>query len=118
MVFQPMLPEVVGASISPRHIVNPLRRLCQGAEVIRGRVDGIDWPRRCLTVHTGDFTGSAEVRFEHLVLALGAVVDLSRIPGMPEHAFLMRNVGDAMHLRATIISRIEEALSVGNALRP
>jgi radical SAM superfamily enzyme YgiQ (UPF0313 family) len=28
---------------------------------------------------------------------------------MPEHALLMQNVGDAMLLRATIISRIEEA---------
>lgn len=28
---------------------------------------------------------------------------------MPEHALVMQNVGDAMILRATIISRIEEA---------
>src|SRR5262249_228515 len=27
----------------------------------------------------------------------------------PEHAFLMKNVGDAMYLRTTIIGRIEEA---------
>jgi NADH dehydrogenase len=37
------------------------------------------------------------------------VVDLSRVPGMPEHAFLMKNVGDALKLRATIIDRFEEA---------
>ncbi len=27
----------------------------------------------------------------------------------PEHAFLMKNVGDAMHLRSTILGRMEEA---------
>ena len=36
-------------------------------------------------------------------------MDLSRIPGMGEHAYLMRTVGDAMKLRAAIISRMEEA---------
>jgi NADH dehydrogenase len=109
MVFQPMLPEVVGGSISPRHVVNPLRLLCRRTVVYKGDVRRIDWKSRTLHFNAGDFSGTLELKFGHLVLALGAVVDLSRIPGMPEHAFLMRNVGDAMLLRATIISRLEEA---------
>ncbi|MFO1497160.1 MAG: FAD-dependent oxidoreductase [Verrucomicrobiota bacterium] len=109
MVFQPMLPEVVGSSISPRHVANPLRLLCRPAEVFKGRVEAVDWPNRSLTLNAGPFSGDILVRFRHLVLALGAIVDLSRIPGMPEHAFLMRNVGDAMHLRTTLIGRMEEA---------
>ena len=43
------------------------------------------------------------------MLALGGIVDLSRVPGMPEHAFLMKTVGDAMELRGAIIDRFEEA---------
>ena len=50
-----------------------------------------------------------DVRFGHIVLALGGTVDLSRVPGMPEHAYLMKNVGDALELRSTIIDRFEEA---------
>ncbi|MEM0969338.1 MAG: FAD-dependent oxidoreductase, partial [Verrucomicrobiota bacterium] len=57
----------------------------------------------------GSFSAGASVTFQQLVLALGAEVDLSRVPGMPEHAFLMQNVGDAMILRSTILSRVEEA---------
>ncbi len=109
MVFQPMLPEVAGGSISPRHVVNPLRLLCRHTEIYKGEVERIVWPERKLFLNAGDFSGTVEVQFGQLVLALGAVVDLSRIPGMPEHSFLMRNVGDAMLLRATIISRLEEA---------
>jgi NADH dehydrogenase len=109
MVFQPMLPEVVGASVSPRHVVNPLRLLCRGVEVFKGVVERIRWHERRLTLHAGDFAGDVEISFEHLVLALGAVIDLSHIPGMPEHAFLMQNVGDAMLLRAAILGRFEEA---------
>ena len=96
MVFQPMLPEVVSASVSPRHVVNPIRLLCPRTHVYKGNVEEIHWPERKLIFNGGDFLGRVEVRYERLVLALGSVVDLSRVPGMPEHAFLMRNVGDAM----------------------
>lgn len=109
MVFQPMLAEVAGASISPRHVVNPLRLLCRRADILKGRVESIDWKSRTLTLDAGSFCGQVAVRYQHLVVALGAVVDLRRIPGMPEHAFLMQNVGDAMLLRTTLLSRFEEA---------
>jgi NADH dehydrogenase len=108
MVFQPMLAEVVGGSISPRHVVNPLRRLCR-TTVLRGTISSIDLDRGHLSLEAGDFTGTVPLTFRHLVLTLGGVVDLSRVPGMPEHAYLMKNVGDALKLRATIIDRFEEA---------
>jgi hypothetical protein len=31
MLFHPMLAEVSGSSISPLHVVNPLRRFCRGS---------------------------------------------------------------------------------------
>ncbi|MBL9116392.1 MAG: FAD-dependent oxidoreductase [Verrucomicrobiaceae bacterium] len=109
MVFQPMLPEVVGGSLSPRHVVNPIRLICRGAEVLKGTVTNLDLTGKSLTLSGGYFSNAVEVTFDHLVLALGADVDLSRIPGMSEHAFLVRNAGDAMKLRAAIVSRMEEA---------
>lgn len=109
MVFQPMLPEVASGSISPRHVISPLRLLCRRAQVFDGVVEEIRARERTLVLNAGPFSGNLTVRYEHLVLALGAAVDLSRIPGMPEHSLLMRNVGDAMHVRATIIARLEEA---------
>lgn len=109
MVFQPMLAEVAGSALSPRHVVNPIRRLCRHTSVLRGAIAAVDMPSRVLTLQAGDFTPSVTIGFEHLVLVLGGVVDLSRVPGMPEHALLMKNVGDALKLRAAIIDRFEEA---------
>tara|TARA_R110002096_G_scaffold157669_5_gene322811 strand:+ start:1131 stop:3203 length:2073 start_codon:yes stop_codon:yes gene_type:complete len=109
MVFQPMLAEVAGASISPRHVVSPIRTLCRGLRVYRGQVEDIDLEKKEVRVNTGSFSAGVILEFNHLVLALGAEIDLSRVPGMPEHALLMQNVGDAMILRTTILSRIEEA---------
>ncbi len=109
MVFQPMLPEVVGGSLSPRHVVNPIRLLCVGADVFKGTVRELDLKAKSLILDGGFHTQNVGFTFDHVVLALGADVDLSRIPGMSEHAYLVRNVGDAMKLRATIIGRMEEA---------
>jgi len=109
MVFQPMLPEVVGGSLSPLHVVNPIRMICEAADVLKGEVTSLDLESRVLTLDGGSFTPNVTVTFDHLMLAPGAGVDLSRIPGMSEHAYLMRTVGDAMKLRAAIISRMEEA---------
>lgn len=109
MVFQPMLPEVVGGSLSAQHVVNPIRMICQGAEVLKGGVTGIDLEQKVITLDGGAFTQNFTVSFKQLMLTPGAGVDLTRIPGMSEHAYQMRTVGDAMKLRAAIISRLEEA---------
>src|SRR3954471_24897614 len=91
MVFQPMLPEIAGSALAPRHVVNPIRRLCDGATVLRAKVRDIDLVERKVLLDAGDFTENTAIGFEHLVLALGGIVDLSRVPGMPEHAYLMKN---------------------------
>src|SRR6185437_13968562 len=79
MVFQPMLAEVVGSSISPRHVVNPLRLLCRHASVYRGVIESVNWPERCLFLNAGPFSGSVRIDYDHLVLALGAVTDLRHV---------------------------------------
>ncbi len=109
MVFQPMLPEVAGSELSPMHVVNPIRLLCKGTDVLKGEVEEVSLNRKQVLLNAGAFTSSHSVSFNQLVVALGAVVDLRRIPGMVEHAYLMQNVGDAMKLRGTVIARMEEA---------
>jgi len=109
MVFQPMLAEVSGSSISPRHVVNPIRGICRGVNVLRGDIVDIDLPGHTLTLNPGQFSTEIRIGFKHLVVALGGIVDLSRVPGMPEHAFLMKSIGDAQELRGAVIDRLEEA---------
>ena len=82
MVFQPMLPEVVSGSLSPRHVVNPIRHLCKGLNVYKAAVEKIDIKNKTLTLRPGPFSPEVIIRFKHLVVALGAVIDLSRVPGM------------------------------------
>src|SRR5579872_2439214 len=69
LVFQPMLAEVAGSSLSPLDVVNPLRVFCRGADVLRGRITDINLDGKRLTLDAGNFTSNTMVEFEHLVLA-------------------------------------------------
>jgi NADH:ubiquinone reductase (H+-translocating) len=117
-VFQPLLPEVVGASLDPGHVVSPLRHLVRRTQVVRGEVRQIDLqdlagsaagdgPAATVAIRAEGVDETIVYTASHLVLALGSVVDVSRIPGMAEHSLLMKNVADALALRHTIIRRLE-----------
>lgn len=118
MLFDPMLAEISGSSISPLHVVNPLRQFCRGSSIFMGSVEEVDLGGQTVRFCPGPFVQAASLKFEHLVLAIGNVVDVSRVPGMPEHGYLMKTVGDAIRLRTDVIQRLEEAsVSTTEAVR-
>jgi NADH dehydrogenase len=109
LVFQPMIPEVAGSSLSPADVVNPLRQFCRGVNVLQGTIQKIDWASKTILLDGGRFTRDHKIGFNHLVVTLGSVTDMRSIPGMPEYGWPMRNVSDALRLRAALINRMEEA---------
>ncbi|MBI3965264.1 MAG: FAD-dependent oxidoreductase [Chloroflexi bacterium] len=108
-LFQPMLPEIVSGSIETQHILNPIRRLCRGVNFYAGKVESIDVTTKQVTVRTGQENELEVISFDYLVLGLGSVTDLSRNPGMNEHALLARTIGDAFHLRNHVLDMLEKA---------
>ncbi len=109
LVFHPMLAEVAGAALSPLDVVNPLRQFCRDIDVLQGKVQHIDWARKKVTVDGGRFSRNHEIHFEKLVVSLGSITDLSRVPGMTEYGLPMKSVSDALQIRGSIINRLEEA---------
>ena len=109
MLFHPMLAEVSGSSISPLHVVTPLRQFCRGTSIFMGGVEDVNLEQKTVSFMPNLFVPPATLRFEHLVLAIGSVVDVSRVPGMPEHGYLMKTVGDAIRLRTDVLERLEAA---------
>jgi len=108
-VFQPMLAEVVGSSLGPLDVVNPLRQFCRGVNVLQGSIQRIDWEKRELVIDSGRFTPNQAIGFKHLALALGSVADLNAVPGMAEHGWPLKDVAHALRLRAALVNRLEEA---------
>src|SRR5437870_7566959 len=81
MLFTPLLPEAASGTLEPRHVVVPLRMMCPHAELLLGRLTGLN--EGSAVVET-DF-GAFEVGYDRAVLALGSVSRLLPIPGLAEH---------------------------------
>lgn len=107
LTYNPLLPEVVGASVLPGHVVAPLRQMVHRARVHQVRVTAVDTTAR--RVHYDGGCESGSLGYDHLVLACGSSANLRMIPGMAEHALPLKTVGDALFLRNRVISRLEDA---------
>ena len=109
-LYQPMLAEVVSGSVEPQHIVNPIRRLLPSANFHQAEVEAVDAESRNVVIrYPGRQTQFGRIPYDHLVVAVGSSADLSKVPGMAEHAFPFKTLGDAFALRNHLISVLERA---------
>ena len=108
-VFQPLLPEVAGGAISAVNAVSPLRFLTHDISMRKAEIDSIDPTAQTVTVFQGVQRRPTVLSYDHLIIALGSGSDLSRMPGLNEHAFTMKTLSDARRLRAHVIERLEHA---------
>src|SRR5436305_8383706 len=108
LVFSPLLAEVVGSSISPLDVVVPLRQLLPRVLCRTESVESIDLGANEIVYET-EAGGTARMRYDHLVVACGNVANLNVVPGMADHAFPLKTVGDAAALRSQIMEQMEQA---------
>src|SRR6266850_8218668 len=54
MLFTPLLPEAASGTLEPRHVVVPLRVMCPHADLLLGRVTGVDLAARTAHVQTDE----------------------------------------------------------------
>ncbi len=108
LVFTPMLPEVVGRTISPLHVVVAGRELTHRARWLEARVTAIDHGKNLVryTVANGE---KDALEYSHLVLACGSVVDLSAIPGLAARGYPLKTVMDAIEMGNDLIGNFELA---------
>ena len=104
--FNPMLAEVVGATVFPEHVVAPLRETVGRARFVMGTVGAVDFANKRLCCDT--LKGNVELAYDHLVLAFGNRARVDLIAGMAEHAVVLKTVGDAMHIRNLVLRRLAQ----------
>jgi NADH dehydrogenase len=108
LVFSPLLAEVVGSSINPMDVVVPLRQLFPHVFCRTEAVQGIDLASNEISYEAED-GGCARMHYDQLVIACGNIANLNVVPGMADHAFPLKTVGDAAALRSHIMERMEQA---------
>src|SRR5438128_3439982 len=85
-VYQPMLPEVISGSIGLTNVVSPIRRLCPRTNLIMREVEDIDLQKQIVTVSPGFRPRRLQLKYDHLVIALGSITNFHGMPGMIENA--------------------------------
>jgi NADH dehydrogenase len=107
MLFTPLLPEAASGTLEPRHTVVPLRAMCPSAELVLGAARAVDVEARTATVDTD--SGPQLVRWDELVLALGAIPRTVAVPGLTEHALSFKTLAEAIYLRNHVLRQLEAA---------
>ncbi|HEY9717062.1 MAG TPA: FAD-dependent oxidoreductase [Trichormus sp.] len=107
-VFHPLLAEVVSAAVQPKDVTAPIRQLMQSVCCRTEDVLNIDVENSKIEYEAHNGT-RREMPFDHLVIACGKGANLGQVPGMDEHAFAFKTIGDAVALQAHIMEQLEKA---------
>jgi NADH dehydrogenase len=105
--FQPLLYQVATAALDAGDVAHQVRDVLRHHRHARfrlGRVVGIDLDERRVALADGE-----ELPYDHLVLAPGAVYHDFGIPGVRDHAFVLKSAAEAVALRAHVLRRFEAA---------
>jgi NADH dehydrogenase len=119
-LFPPLLPSVATGAIETRQVTYPFRRIFEASNVRfkKEHVDRIDLANKvvhaCVDVDDDPTTGAptvirCETPYDYLILAPGSDSNTFKTPGAIEHAFFMRELGDAIAVRNQVIDCFERA---------
>jgi NADH:ubiquinone reductase (H+-translocating) len=107
-LYLPLMPQVAGGLVEPRHICVSLPRRLRRVRFVLGTVGHID-PRQKVVSWAGPEGASGEVGYDRLILTAGSVNKLLPIPGIAEYAHGFRSIAEAIFLRDEITRQLELA---------
>ena len=106
-LFQPLIYEVANALLNVEDVAHSIRGLLRGRRNLHFRLgvaSSVDWHRHELVLMSDDRIG-----FDYLVLAAGLETDFHGVPGAAEYGLPLKNLDDALRIRARMLRRLELA---------
>jgi len=107
--FHGFVHEMLAGKVQPGQIISPSRRIFPPARFHNSEIEAIDLDRRTVTCSRLLDSQHYELEYDHLVLALGSVDDLSRYAGIAEHAQRLKTYADCFRARNHLLSMLELA---------
>ena len=105
--FWPLLYQVATGGLGPDDIARPVRALYSRRDSVTprmGTVSGVDLEQRLVHLE-----GQPDLPYDYLVLAAGSSTTDFGIPGVGEHCFALKTLGDAIRLRNHLLRTWEQA---------
>ena len=103
--FQPLLYQVATAVLDPEEVAHSVRGIFQGQPAVDfrlGTVARVDLDERVVLFDEGP-----PLPYDFLIVATGASTISSEVPGVEEHAFPLKTLGDAIRLRSHVLRQFE-----------
>jgi NADH:ubiquinone reductase (H+-translocating) len=107
-LYLPLMPQVAGGLIEPRHLCVSIPRRLRKVQYVVGTVQHVD-PREKVVSWAGPDGGSGEFGYDRLILTAGSVNKLLPIPGLAKYAHGFRSIAEAGYLRDHITRQLELA---------
>ena len=113
-LYLPLMPQVMGGLVEPRHICVSLLSRMPKVRFVLGTVTGVD-PRQKVVTWSGPEGTSGEAGYDRIILTAGSVNKLLPIPGVADYAHGFRSIAEAIYLRDHIIRQLELAAVAADA---
>ena len=112
-LFTPLLYQVATGELPPHAVAYPLRvpLAKAGFRFLRTTALAIDVEKKTVTTEDG------EIAYDHVVIAPGSVTNDFGIPGVKEHALVVKWLEDGRAVRHRILSTFEDAALIPDAAR-
>jgi NADH dehydrogenase len=107
-LYLPLMPQVEGGLVEPRHICVSLPRRLRKARFILGTVQHFD-PKQKMVSWSAPEGAAGELSYDRLILTAGSVNKLLPIPGVADYAHGFRSIAEAIYLRDHITRQLELA---------
>lgn len=102
--------EVLSGELPPDAQLSPISEAMPTARHVRGHARSVDRAARTVEVERVDGTKQT-LHYDHLIVGTGQYEDVSRVEGMEEHAFRLRDAGRTGKLVAHLDECVESARS-------
>ena len=113
-LYLPLMPQVAGGLIEPRHVCVSLPRRLRRVQFLLGTVQRVNDVQKVVSWASPE-GGSGQIGYDRLILTAGSVNKLLPIPGVAEYAHGFRTITEAIYLRDHIVRQLELAAVTADA---
>jgi len=107
--FHGFVGEMITGRVSPGSIVSPVRRIIGAAYLYVANIEHIDMEAQQITVSRLNDGSRTDLRYDHLLIALGSADNLEIYPGLKEHGFCLKTYEECFRVKNHILKMFEQA---------
>ncbi|MBM66813.1 MAG: cyclic nucleotide-binding protein [Myxococcales bacterium] len=107
--FHGLVPEMLVGKIQAGQIISPARRIFQPARFVLADIEKVDTQTKSVAVRRGHDGEIVHLAYDHLIVGLGSVDNLTRYRGIGEHTLRLKSYWDIIGVRNRVLAMLEMA---------